>query len=124
MKLRKTVSRRRIGRVMKKHGLVFNYTVAQFKPNSEKPNEDQYSNELNREFTRNEVLSVVVYLSVGEKWNYICVFIDLFNREIIGYSTGSNKDALLVYSALASIKEDLHLIQLFHTDRRKEFKIS
>ncbi|MGM7681382.1 IS3 family transposase [Cytobacillus sp. Hm23] len=126
IKLGKTVSRRRIGRVMKEQGLVSNYTVAQFKPHSEKPNEDHYSNELNREFTRNEALSVVVsdltYVKVDKKWHYICVFVDLFNREIIGHSTGSNKDALLVYRALASIKEDLHHIQLFHTDRGNEFK--
>ncbi|MCQ6281964.1 IS3 family transposase [Bacillus sp. EB600] len=41
---------------------------------------------------------------------------------MIGYSTGQNKDALLVYRALASIKADLHKIQLFHTDRGNEFK--
>ncbi|WP_214484959.1 IS3 family transposase, partial [Bacillus sp. SM2101] len=126
IKLGKTVSRRRIGRVMKEQGLVSNYTVAQFKPHSEKPNEDHYSNELNREFTRNEALSVVVSdltsVKVDKKWHYICVFVDLFNREIIGHSTGSNKDALLVYRALASIKDDLHHIQLFHTDRGNEFK--
>lgn len=125
-KLGKTVSRRRIGRIMKEQGLVSAYTVAQFKPHSERPNESQYANELNREFTQNEALSVVVsdltYVRANKKWHYICVFVDLFNREIIGYSAGSNKDALLVYRALASIKSDLHKIRMFHTDRGNEFK--
>ncbi|WP_214484350.1 IS3 family transposase [Bacillus sp. SM2101] len=125
-KLGKIVSRRRISRIMKEQGLVSTYTVAQFKPHSEKPNESQHSNELNREFTQDEALSVVVsdltYVRVDKKWHYICVFVDLFNREIIGYSTGPNKDALLVYRALASIKQDLHHIQMFHTDRGNEFK--
>ena len=47
---------------------------------------------------------------------------DLFNREIVGFSTGPHKDALLVYRAFASIKVDLRKIQLFHTDRGNEFK--
>lgn len=46
---------------------------------------------------------------------------DLFNREIIGYSAGPNKTADLVYKALASIKGNLHNIKMFHTDRGKEF---
>lgn len=39
----------------------------------------------------------------------------------MGFSTGPNKDALLVYRTFASIKVDLSKIQLFHTDRRNEF---
>ena len=30
-------------------------------------------------------------------WNYICLLINLFNREIVGYSVGAKKDANLVY---------------------------
>jgi transposase InsO family protein len=125
-KLGNVVSRRRIGRIMKEQGLVSTYTVVQFKPHSNGTNESEQKNELNREFTQTEVLSAVVsdltYVRVNKKWHYICVFVDLFNREIIGYSTGPNKDALLVYRALASIKVDLRKIHLFHTDRGKEFK--
>lgn len=122
----KNVSRRRIGRIMKEQGLVSAYTVAQFKPHTHGTNESRQKNELNREFTQNKVLSVIVsdltYVRVNRKWHYICVFVDLFNREIIGYSAGPNKDALLVYRALASINPDLNNVQLFHTDRGSEFK--
>lgn len=83
--------------------------------------ESEQTNELDRKFNQNEALSVIVsdltYVRVNKKWHYICVFVDLFNREIIGYSAGPNKDALLVYRAFASIQTDLHNIQLFHTDR-------
>ena len=42
---------------------------------------------------------------------------------LIGYSTGQNKDAHLVYRALASIKyRSSNKIQMFHTDRGSEFK--
>lgn len=32
------VSRRRIGRIMKQEGLIYNYTIAQFKPTTDKTN--------------------------------------------------------------------------------------
>ncbi len=48
--------------------------------------------------------------------------LDLFNREIVGFSAGPNKDARLVYEAFASIKHDLSKISIFHTDRGNEFK--
>lgn len=122
----KIVSRRRIGRIMKEQGLVSSYTLAQFKPHSSGTNESEQRNELNRQFTQDKPLSVIVsdltYVRVDKKWQYICVFVDLFNREIIGYSAGPHKNALLVYRALASIKTDLRQIKLFHTDRGSEFK--
>ncbi len=125
-KLGHQVSRRRIGRIMKDQGLVSSYTVAQFKPHSSKCNESNQKNELNREFDQEEELAVVVsdltYVRVNQKWHYICLFVDLFNREMIGFSTGPNKDAALVYRAFASIQKDLRKIEYFHTDRGSEFK--
>lgn len=53
---------------------------------------------------------------------YICLLINLFNREIIGYSVGSNKTAELVYEAFLSSSVNLSKIQIFHTDRGNEFK--
>ncbi|MEK5230325.1 IS3 family transposase [Lysinibacillus sp. FSL K6-0232] len=120
------VSRRRIGRIMQEQGLVSSYTIAQFKPHTKSCNESEQTNELNRAFAQEQEMTTIVsdltYVRVNQKWNYVCVFVDLFNREIVGFSTGPNKDALLVYRALASIKVDLNKIQLFHTDRGNEFK--
>ncbi|MCM3024627.1 IS3 family transposase [Weizmannia ginsengihumi] len=119
------VSRRRIGRIMKQLVLVSNYTVAQYKPYKETCNEAPIKNELHRQFKQEEQLAVVVsdltYVRVEKKWHYVCLFVDLFNREIIGYSAGPNKTAGLVYKALARIKGNLHNIKMFHTDRGKEF---
>lgn len=56
------------------------------------------------------------------KWNYICVLIDLFNREIIGFSTGLNKIANLVKQAFQTVPGNLKDIRIFHTDRGNEFK--
>jgi putative transposase len=120
------VSRRRIGRTMQEQGLVSTYTVAQFKPHTKSCNESEQKNELNREFDQKEAMTVIVsdltYVRVNQKWHYVCVFVDLFNPEIVGYSTGPNKDALLVYRAFSSIKMDLRKIQIFQTYRGNEFK--
>ena len=111
---------------MNEQGLVSTYTIAQFKPQSKDVNESTQKNELNREFDQEEELTVVVsdltYVRVNQKWNYICVFVDLFNREIVGFSTWPNKDASLVYRAFSANKKDLRKIEYFHTDRGSEFK--
>ncbi|RNB93422.1 IS3 family transposase [Brevibacillus parabrevis] len=120
-----TASRRKIGRIMKKHGLVSAYTVAQYKPLKRDSNESQVKNELQRKFAQDEAYAVVVsdltYVRAANKWHYVCLFVDLFNREIIGYSSGPRKTAELVYKAIASIQVRLDRIQMFHTDRGKEF---
>ena len=121
-----TVSRRRIGRIMKQEGLVSSYTVAQYKPHVDKWNESKVQNIVNREFSDqpqyNVVVSDLTYVRVGNNWNYICVLVDLFNREIIGYSGGKNKDAILVSKAFSRVDIKLNQIQIFHTDRGNEFK--
>ena len=122
----KQISRRRIGRIMKQEGLVSNYTTAQFKPQKDNCNESKVENVLNRQFQeqkyRNVVVSDLTYVRVGLKWNYVCVLVDLFNREIIGYSAGEHKTAELVKQAFQSVKGNLEEIKLFHTDRGNEFK--
>ncbi|WP_096200291.1 IS3 family transposase [Bacillus sp. FJAT-45350] len=120
------VSRRRISRIMKEQGLVSKYTVAQFKPSKTKCNESPIGNALNREFNQEKELKVVVsdltYVRVQQKWHYICILVDLYNREIIGYSAGPQKDAALVQRAFAKVPYNLHRLELFHTDRGSEFK--
>lgn len=122
----KTVSRRRIGRIMKENGLVSSYTVAQYKLFKQPTNEEKVRNEVNREFDNRKCLEVVVsdltYIRVAGKWNYVCIILDLHNREIIGHSAGPRKDAILVHQAFASIKHNLGDISIFHTDRGSEFK--
>ncbi|AVP35546.1 IS3 family transposase [Staphylococcus felis] len=119
------VSRRRIGRIMKANKLVSSYTTSKYKSFPSRSSEREINNELNQSFNRKEPLEVLVsdltYVKVAGKWHYICLFIDLFNREIVGHSAGSKKDSTLVSKALSSIRHDLRDVQMFHTDRGKEF---
>ncbi len=93
---------------------------------SSRPNEESVPNVLDREFQVDEEMSVLIsdltYVKVGQHWNYVCFLIDLYNREIVGYSVGKRKDAALVQRAFASVNRPLENVKLFHTDRGSEFK--
>ena len=79
-----------------------------------------------RRFDNRKHLEVVVsdltYVKVRNKWNYVCILLNLANREIIGYSAGKNKNASLVYDAFMKVEGNLNEIEIFHTDRGSEFK--
>lgn len=98
----------------------------QFKVHNTNYNEEKIENMVKREFKRDTKLHVVVsdltYVNVKGKWNYICLIIDLYNREIVGYASGKNKDASLVNRAFTKIESPLNEINIFHTDRGNEFK--
>jgi transposase InsO family protein len=120
------VSRRRISRIMQKYGLVSQYTVKQFKVHRAKCNEDIIKNEVKRKFDNRSEKEVVVsdltYVNVQGKWHYICLLIDLYNREIIGHSAGPRKDINLVLKAFSAVNSSLDEINILHTDRGNEFK--
>lgn len=119
-------SKRRIGRIMKENGLVSSYTVKQYKIHKSTCNSDDINNEPDQQFNQEKRMNVIVseltYVNVAGKWNYICLMLDLYNREIVGYAAGEHKNAELVKKALYSIKYDLRKSSLFHTDRRNKFK--
>jgi transposase InsO family protein len=119
------VSRRRICRIMKRLGLESAYAKKRYKAHTKECNETPIPNELARQFHGQKPYAVVVsdltYVRVNHKWHYICILLDLHNREVIGYSDGANKDAQLVYDAFASLQVNLSEIQIFHTDRGSEF---
>lgn len=121
-----TTSRRKIGEIMAKHNLVSNYIKHRPKQKKVKCNEDDCPNMLNREFNRDNSLDVVVsdltYVRVAGEWNYVCLIVDLWNREIVGFAAGRNKTAELVYEAITTIPYNLNRINIFHTDRGNEFK--
>lgn len=119
-------SRRRISKIMKSSDLVSSYTLKKYKHPKDSVNEEKIANVVNHNFEKRKHLEVVVsdltYVRVKNSWHYICIILDLHNREIIGYSCGAHKNAQLVHDALAKIKANLYDLQIFHTDRGSEFK--
>lgn len=111
---------------MKKHNLVSKYTKLKYKNHNSKVNNEKIENIVNREFDNRSINEVIVsdltYVQVGAKWNYICLLIDLYNREIVGHSVGAKKNALLVHQAFMNSSRPIINMEIFHTDRGNEFK--
>ena len=59
--------------------------------------------------------------SIGGTWCYICLLIDLYNREIVGHAAGACKDSNLVKAAFATVAFPLFDIDVFHSGRGSEF---
>lgn len=118
-------SRRRIKRIMNQKGLVSAYTRKKYKPRSAKASEAEAPNVLDREFDgyppHTHIVSDLTYVRVGGKWNYVCLLVDLHNREIVGHAASGRKDARLVKAAFATLGFPLTDIDVFHTDRGSEF---
>ena len=103
-----TVSRRRIGRIMARRGLVSAYTCKKYRVHSSKSNEAAIPNLLARDFNNQApgacVVSDLTYVRVGTRWAYVCILLELGAREIIGQSAGANKNAELVHKAFSTVK--------------------
>ena len=119
------VSRRYVAKVMKALSLKSKYSVKRYKNRSKEVNSVAIANVLQRNFTvgvkANVIVADLTYIKVGQKWNYLCVLLELSARKIAGFSVGQHKTAELVMQALSQIKAPLSSIALFHSDRGKEF---
>ena len=108
---------------MRSNGLVSAYTIKKYRHYKDKVNNEVQPNLLDRQFDEKAPYEVVVsdltYVRVGNNWNYICILLDLYNREIVGYSCGKNKDAKLVYNAFAKIKNESKEYLCFSYGSRK-----
>jgi transposase InsO family protein len=124
-KLGYKISRRKIRKIMDDYSLVSNYTIKQFKKHKSKCNESDTPNIVDRKFNDRKPLEVIIsdltYVRILNRWCYVCLIVDLFNREIVGYSAGKHHDANLVKKAFLTIKYNLEDVDIFHSDRGKEF---
>ncbi len=118
-------SRRRISRIMRENGLVSRYARAKYRPHAAKPNEADLPNLPGRRFDgwppRTHLVSDLAYVRTGRRWSYVCLVVDLRNREIVGHSCGERRDAGLVMAAFATLPFPMSDVEVFHTDRGSEF---
>lgn len=65
----------------------------------------------------------ITYLKVNDEWRYLAVVMDLYSRKIIGWSLGSQKNAILTRSAIlkAIRTRKPNDGMIFHTDRGSEY---
>lgn len=117
-------SRQTIANSMERQGLSSSYNKTR-KAKVAKSNKDEVANVLKRDFSRklNEVLtSDLTHVNVNNEHYYVCFIIDLYNSEIVGYSTSKLKTPDIVLEAFNQIKFSLTYVEIFHTDRGAEFK--
>jgi len=121
------VSRRRIGRLMNKAGLVCK-TMKKFKATTNsKHNEAISDNVLNRQFKVDEPNTVwvgdITYIWTEAGWFYLATVIDLFSRKVVGWAMADHMRTSLVNDALKMAiwqrKPPKGLI--WHTDRGSQY---
>jgi putative transposase len=121
------VGRRRIGRLMHAAGLACK-TKRKFKATTDsKHNLPVADNLLDRQFTVQEpnqaYVGDITYIHTREGWLYLAVVIDLYSRQVVGWSMDGNMRAKLVNDALLMAiwqrKPDKGL--LWHTDRGSQY---
>lgn len=122
------ISREKVRLIVQENGLISTYNKNRRynKPKQNNiVNESEIGNVLNKQFDQKEPLKALVsdtsYFKIKGRFYYVCIIIDLWNREIIGHSCGHKKDAELVLSAIRSIQYSLINTNYFHNDRGLEF---
>ncbi len=121
------LSRHQVLRIMKELGIKSKYNSKSFKPYAKKQLATTFFDNLLQQqfdgYAPYEVLtSDLTYINTNEGWRYVCFIIDLFNREIVGYSISEHHDTNCVLDALNSMNIDLTKVRIFHSDRGGEFR--
>ena len=123
----RTVSRRRIGRLMDKANLACK-TKRKFKVTTDSKHDKPISpNLLDREFNVNQPDQVyagdITYIHTQEGWLYLAVVIDLYSRQVVGWSMAEHMRAKLVNDALlmALWKRKPAKGLLWHSDRGSQY---
>jgi putative transposase len=117
----------RVERLMREHGIRARHK-RRFKATTDsKHSMPVADNLLNRDFTPaapNRVWTGdITYIATGEGWLYLAVVLDLFNREVIGWSIKPRMTADIVIDALSMAwfrrKPDAGVV--FHSDRGSQY---
>lgn len=117
------ISEYRVRRLMKENGFYPELAV-KFKPIRSGKSDGRYcENKVKQEFKTEKKNTLwagdITYIKTSVGWVYLAVVMDLFNREIIGYSLSKKIDTELVKGALGNaigrngVDNDL----IFHSDR-------
>lgn len=121
------ISRRRIKRLMKEQGLICK-TRRKFKVTTDSKHCLPIAeNLLNRNFSPERANQVyagdITYIPTQEGWLYLAVVIDLFSRQVVGWSMSSSMKAELVNDAMlmALWKRKPMRGLLWHTDRGSQY---
>ena len=123
----RVVSRRRIGRLMREADLVCK-TKRKFKATTNSKHDQPIApNYLDRQFTVNQPNQAyagdITYIHTQEGWLYLAVVIDLYSRQVVGWSMAEHMRTKLVNDALlmAIWKRKPGKDLLWHSDRGSQY---
>lgn len=112
-----------VARLMKENGISGN-RVKKFKAGSKKKSSAKAAvNVVDRDFEVSKPdriwVSDITYIYTLEGWFYLCVIVDLFSRNVVGWSGGEKMDSELVIQALnaACMARKPPRGLIFHSDR-------
>jgi len=122
------VGKNRVARIMRENH-IFVRIKPQFKVKTTDSNHDLpiSPNLLEQNFDVPEANSVwasdITYVRVGSKWFYLCVILDLFNREVVGYTFSPHMKTSMVIETLhkAMVKKQPGRGLIFHSDRGSQY---
>jgi len=123
----KQVGRPRIRRLMKKQNLEVK-TKKKFKVTTDSEHglpvaENLLNQEFDVDMPDRAYVGDITYIWTDEGWLYLAVFLDLFSRQVVGWSMASRMKAQLVVNALAMAYERRSLKPglIVHSDRGSQY---
>ena len=115
-----TASRRRICRISREDGPSGAYSgrgPGPSRPAAPPGAADALGGGLDGHRPRTHVAAGLAYVRAGSRWCYVCLLVDLCDREAVGCSCGRREDASLVKAAFSDAEFPLTGIEVFHSDR-------
>jgi len=121
------VGRRVVARIMRENGWKSKVVRKYKATTNSKHNLPVAENLLNREFTaerpNQKWLSDITYVATDEGWLYVACTLDLYGREIVGWSMGERMTKDLVIDCLkqANTRRDAPQGVMVHSDRGSQY---
>lgn len=122
-----TVSVNRVGRIMQKAGLAGCPQKKRRPPGRRSKRHDHVVNHLARDFSatapNERWVTDITYIRTYEHWLYLCVVIDLYSREVVGWSMSAQQNRQLVIQAvlMALWQRPSGESVILHSDRGTQF---
>jgi len=121
------VGRRVVARIMRENGWKSKVVKKYKATTNSKHNLPVAENLLNRDFTANypnqKWLSDITYVATDEGWLYVACMLDLYGREIVGWSMGERMTKELVIDCLkqANTRRENPQGVMLHSDRGSQY---
>lgn len=98
------VSKNRVARLMRDNGIQSKmskkFVITTDSKNTQKPAPDLLQRCFRTSFPNQAWVSDTTFIPTRQGWLYLAVVLDLFSRQVVGWSMGNNNNALLVQDAL------------------------